>query len=368
MGDETEMATQVSTLHHDMATSISSVREVVNGLASDCSQTVDGISLLSLKNHVLLGYMQSLLLLSCRRALSHSLAVRSPPQQSFSHPDRDARGTGPGDLADSMIESRVVLEKIKVLEGRMRYQIEKLVRLSKDDATVDVSNDPLAFRPNPGNLVDDNDDEVSEGEEGNDRPTASNDGIYHPPRLAPMPYILTSKDKNKKRAPVPSTLNALRHADPTLPYTESTSGLGSTPSLNNQSSRARYLKRLTEFEEEQFGRVMLSKKEAQRRRRDEEALAMGGGLSGVGEEGKGRVRRGGRGFEDEFADVLRDVDRGGRGGDGYDELRERSKRGSVLERSRNTRRESALMEDDAPMKKRKRSRFEMERKAVKKRK
>ncbi|KAK0210215.1 hypothetical protein DFS33DRAFT_269929 [Desarmillaria ectypa] len=372
MGEETDMAAQVSALHNEMATSISSVREVIRDLVSKPSDTSDGISLLSLKNHVLLSYMQSLLLLSCRRALSHSLATRSPPQRPFSDPDRDARGDGPGDLVDSMIEGRIVLEKIKVLEGRMRYQIDKLVRLAKDDAAVDVTNDPLAFRPNPGNLIDDNDDEVSEGEEeeGNDRPMTLNDGIYHPPRLAPTPYVPTSKDKNKKRAPIPTTLSALRDADPTLPYTESTTGLGSTPSLNNQSSRARYLKRLTEFEEEQFGRVMLSKKEARRRRRDEEALAMGGGLSGVGEEGKGRVRRGGRGFDDEFADVLRDVDRGGngRGGDGYDELRQRSKRGSVLERSRDARRESAVIEDDAPMKKRKRSRFEMERKAVKKRK
>ncbi|KAK0458557.1 uncharacterized protein EV420DRAFT_1543100 [Desarmillaria tabescens] len=319
-------AVQVSTLHDEMATSISSVREVIQDLASKPNDTSDGISLLSLKNHVLLSYMQSLLLLSC---LSQP---RSPPQQPFSDPDRDTRGDGPGDL-----------------RGRMRYQTDKLVRLAKDDTAVDATN---------------------EGEEeGNDGPTASSDGIYRPPRLAPTPYIPTSKDKNKKRAPIPTTLSALRDADPTLPYTESTSGLGSTPSLNNQSSRARYLKRLTEFEEEQFGRVMLSKKEARRRRRDEEALAMGGGLSGVGEEGKGRVRRGGRGFDDEFADVLRDVDRGnGRGGDGYDELRQRSKRGSVLERSRDARRESLPIEDDAPMKKRKRSRFEMERKAVKKRK
>ncbi|KAK0225439.1 hypothetical protein IW262DRAFT_686581 [Armillaria fumosa] len=116
----------------DMATSISSVREVIKDLASEyivsaisnytaerrsCSQRTDGISLLSLKNHVLLSYMQSLLLLSCRRALSHSLATRSLPQQSFNDPDRDARGSGLGDLVDSMIESRVVLEKIRALEG-----------------------------------------------------------------------------------------------------------------------------------------------------------------------------------------------------------------------------------------------------------
>jgi hypothetical protein len=31
-----------------------------------------------------------------------------------------------------MIEGRVVLEKIKVLESRMRYQIEKLVRVAEE--------------------------------------------------------------------------------------------------------------------------------------------------------------------------------------------------------------------------------------------
>lgn len=31
-----------------------------------------------------------------------------------------------------MIEGRVVLEKAKVLEGRMRYQIDKLVRVAEE--------------------------------------------------------------------------------------------------------------------------------------------------------------------------------------------------------------------------------------------
>ncbi|KAF9044736.1 hypothetical protein BDZ89DRAFT_159215 [Hymenopellis radicata] len=307
-----------------------------------------------------------MLLLSCRRALGHSLATRTPPTQPFSDLDRDARGADVGDLVDSMVEGRITLEKVKTLEGRMRYQIDKLVRVAKEGATTDVVNDPLAFRPNPENLVDNNEMPSEEEEDGHVQSTA-NDGLYHAPRLAPMPYIPTTKDKNKARAPIPTSLAALRHTDPTLPYTESTSGLGSTPSLNAQSSRARYLKRLNDFEEEQFGRVMLGKKEARRRARDEETLAMGGALSGVGEEGKGRVQRN-RGLEDEFADVLRDVDRGKRQGDGYDELRKRSKRGSVLERSRETKRGSVPVDsDEASGMKRKRSRFEMERKSIKKR-
>ena len=92
----------------------------------------DGISLLSLKHHLLLSYLQSLVLVSARRATGDSLGERTPPTSLFSTVDREARGSGAGDLVDSMIEGRIVLEKIKVLESRMRYQIEKLVRVAEE--------------------------------------------------------------------------------------------------------------------------------------------------------------------------------------------------------------------------------------------
>lgn len=117
----------------DMTTSISSVRQVVNGLRQQENlSTKDGISLLSLKHHLLISYLQSLLLLSSHRAIGHTLTERSPPSQPFSHLDREARGADTGDLVDSMVETRVVLEKVKALEGRMRYQIEKLVRTAQE--------------------------------------------------------------------------------------------------------------------------------------------------------------------------------------------------------------------------------------------
>ena len=92
----------------------------------------DGISLLSLKHHLLISYLQSLTLLPARRALGHSLAVKSPPPLPFISPDRGPRGSGAGDLVDSMVETRIVLEKTKVLESKMRYQIEKLVNLAAE--------------------------------------------------------------------------------------------------------------------------------------------------------------------------------------------------------------------------------------------
>lgn len=80
----------------------------------------------------MLSYLQSLVLVSSHRILGHPLDERSPPAQPFSSTQRGARGSSAGDLVDSMVEGRVVLEKIKVLEGRMRYQIEKLVRIAEE--------------------------------------------------------------------------------------------------------------------------------------------------------------------------------------------------------------------------------------------
>jgi len=211
-------------------------------------------------------------------------------------------------------------------------------------------------------------DEPPTGEGGYQKydPTEG-DGIYRPPRLAPMPYVEKSKNKSRReRPPVPSALSNLA-ADPSRPYVESTSGLGGTPGL--ASGRAQYLKRVKEFEEENFTRIVMKKSEARQRARDEEDLALGGDLGG-GTSSRGRRRAGG--LEDEFGDVLKSVSRvtGGRSqGDGYEELRQRGKKMDVLSRSRGeSRKRDAEADDviiDAPRMK-KRSRFELETKVAKK--
>jgi len=94
--------------------------------------TRDGISLLSLKHHLMLSYLQAATLLIAHRGLGHSLADRSPPNAPFASSSRPTRGGQAGDLVDHMVEGRLVLEKIKVLEGRMKYQIDKLVRVATE--------------------------------------------------------------------------------------------------------------------------------------------------------------------------------------------------------------------------------------------
>ena len=103
----------------------------------------DGISLLSLKHHTMLSYMRSLALVSSHRVLGRSLSSRTMPTQPFSTTTRTPRGNGAGDLVDSMIEGRVVLEKIGALESRMRYQIEKLLKIAEDSGKKDNSFDGM---------------------------------------------------------------------------------------------------------------------------------------------------------------------------------------------------------------------------------
>lgn len=198
-------------------------------------------------------------------------------------------------------------------------------------------------------------------DEGNTDDTAGVGKVYRPPRLAPMPYIEKSKKGSRRdRPPVPSALAALV-ADPSRPYEEATSGLGGTPSF--ASGRAKYLQRIQNYEEENFTRLIMKRSEAKRRARDEEDLALGGDLGG----GLVRHSRAG-GFEDEFGDILHSVSRvsGGRSqGDGYEELRERGKKLAVLERSRKKRDIGEV--DGEPPGLKKRSRFELETKAAKKR-
>ncbi|KAI0253776.1 hypothetical protein BJV78DRAFT_1122391 [Lactifluus subvellereus] len=318
----------------------------------------DGISLLSLKHHLLLSYMQSLVLLQSHRLLGHSLTTRLPPPEPFNSSERGQRGADAGDLVDSMIEGRIVLEKIKLLESKMRYQIEKLVQLAAEEPSDDkvlMSVDPLAFRANPDALVGGGSDE--DDDQGAD--AASHDGIYRPPKLAPMPYVEpTSKEARARRPPpAPHALASLAHLDPERPFVESATGLGIVPSM--QSARARELQHMEEFEEENMTRLVLKKKDERRRKKDEEDIALGG-VGGI--TGK---RRGG-GLEDEFVDVLREERRGrALAGDGYEELRMKGRKEGALARSRARAQEDSgdIMEGRRP---RKKGRFERDIKASKK--
>ena len=192
------------------------------------------------------------------------------------------------------------------------------------------------------------DNAQSEGSDEDDEGGEANKGVYRPPKLAPMPYT-ERRTKSMRKAAVPAGLASLAHLDGYNPHTESTSGLGATASM--ASARAKELARMREFEEENMTRLVMTKKEATRRARDEADIALGG-------TGVLKGRRIGVGFEDEFHDVLRAVDRG-RGSkatvdDGYESLRIKGKKQDAFARSKTRQRDT----DDEGGRPKKKGRFQ----------
>lgn len=222
--------------------------------------------------------------------------------------------------------------------------------------------DPLVFRPNLQNLMEPpsaSEDNSTDDEDAQD--DERRNGIYRPPKIAPMPYNEEPREKKKRQAPI---ANGLAELTPYEPHVESTSGLGSMPSL--QSSRAKELQRITEFEEENFTRLIMKKKDAKRRRQDEADIALGGTGAGL-DSAPGRRRGAGVGLESEFADILKSVNRRSDGavGDGYEELRQRGKKSDMLTRTRMKTRDE-IEADDGDTRNRKKGRFESQKKMFRK--
>lgn len=130
-----------------------------------------------------------------------------------------------GDPAiDRLIEIRTVLEKIRPIDQKLRYQIDKLVKTAVEG--VKNPTDAMSCRANPENFGDEDDDEEDEDDSAEDDDSQDSDedddedneqeesapsskkkgaskgktGIYVPPKLRPVHYDgdETQADKEKK--------------------------------------------------------------------------------------------------------------------------------------------------------------------------
>lgn len=319
----------LQTLQTDAAGLLASLQTALPS-DTDLLETPKAPSLLTLKNIALLSYMHHLILLTAGRLRGHSL--ESAGDGRGGGREDNAHGHSPT-LVRNLIELRLVLEKIRPVESKTRTLVERLVRAADEDdkriregrvdergdgregaASIATDVDPLSFRPNlaalsaqrksKSRMPGEQDDAAADAVASRDR----GDGIYRPPRLAPIAYNAESstsrggKDRDRakaapRNAALLSDLSASMSANP---YETSSAGVGvNGGSGANASARAKALRRMEQYEEENFTRLMMSKRDAKRRRRDEEDVALGGaGLSSK----RGRV---GAGLEEEFGDLLR---------------------------------------------------------------
>ncbi|KDE08588.1 hypothetical protein MVLG_01052 [Microbotryum lychnidis-dioicae p1A1 Lamole] len=304
----------ITTLLADVRSGASQLRQSVQGWQQRLDATSDlddskGISLLSLKNHLLLSYLHHLVALLQLKLACPTTSLTSPEGSS---------------LVATLIKHRIVLEKISPLEGKLKYQIEKLVRRADQAAhgvdDEEMMNDPLAFKPNISNLVldrtvsedeDDQEERAYGGAMMNDDSGSRPGGIYRPPRVAAVPYTeAPAKEHNSgKKAAKRATASHLvtdmsTGLSASTPYGESTTGLSASADPTLTSGTARHLKQVEQYEMDHFTRMRMSKKDAKKRRAEEEEVAFGG--LGAGRGGKRRLG----GYGAEFDDLLGEISKG----------------------------------------------------------
>lgn len=171
-------APQLATVLKEMKAGLDTVSLKVQALTAkvkaDHFPTADGISYLETKHLLLLNYCQSLVYYLLRKAKGLSIE---------GHP-----------VVRSLVETRLFLEKIRPIDKKLQYQIQKLTRDSdtaseksaiSEKGTNTQKEDLLKYRPNPDMLVG--------------KPTGTaEDGanVYRPPKLAPA---LMDEDKMSKQ-------------------------------------------------------------------------------------------------------------------------------------------------------------------------
>lgn len=294
----------------------------------------DGLDFLHVKNSLLLTYLIELVLY------------------------KKAKNEGGDVESNRLIELKTALEKVRPLEKKMRYQLEKLLSANTDSATF-ASGDPLSFRPNLEAMKDEGDEsdglssDDSDGDGGelrvegepdddamnfdddleaakatiqlatknskNKEKVEENEGVYRAPRLAAMPYKpeidYTEKDKRLKRKMRTTELaQALKEQFSEAPEQDDVHG-GSAYGKQKEAARrlAQREKERTDFEEGAMMRLTISrkdKKEQKRMMREESSNLsaisdLGNIVRGVreafGDDGESRGRKR-NGREDIFED------------------------------------------------------------------
>ncbi|KAG6731018.1 hypothetical protein I3842_01G109700 [Carya illinoinensis] len=152
---------QLTAVLKEMKEVLDSVRSKVEALTTKVKSnqfpTADGISYLEAKNLLLLNYCQSLVSYLLRKAKGFSIE---------GHP-----------VVRSLVETRLFLEKIRPIDKKLQYQVQKLTRVAAGTAEADL----LKYRPNPDMLVPKSDmtSEVSQDIK------VTTGGVYRPPKFAP---------------------------------------------------------------------------------------------------------------------------------------------------------------------------------------
>lgn len=177
-------ASQLAALLKEMKEGLDTVRRKIQSLTAKVKEgeypTADGFSYLEAKNLLLLNYCQSLIYYLLRKAKGFSIEE---------HP-----------VVRSIVEIRLYLEKIRSIDKKQQYQIQKLMKVSENATRSDIpgekkqlasnkSEDVSKYHPKPDMLVSKSDLTSQDGHEA-----------YRPPKFAPAFMDLEKTSKHERNA------------------------------------------------------------------------------------------------------------------------------------------------------------------------
>ncbi|KAJ1654550.1 hypothetical protein IWQ61_005541 [Dispira simplex] len=239
----------------EMLNQLDSIHGQVKKLRSrEDLDTSHGISLLEVKYQLLLEYLTQLFYVVYLKVGGCSIANH--------------------DVIQELIRNRVLLERMKPVEQKLKYQIDKVIRAAtldhpeqayKDATRASTAGaDPLQFKPNLDNMV-----AVAGNEDHSEIMEGPTDSVYRAPKLAPVHYdedpdLASRRTKYEERlreraarSTLVKELMAEYDHRPEQAAVHGNSGIGGTESLRRrQEERAKY-------EEDNFVRLSLTRRERQ---------------------------------------------------------------------------------------------------------
>ncbi|KAH7031648.1 uncharacterized protein B0I36DRAFT_324363 [Microdochium trichocladiopsis] len=169
------MAVQTSlpALLDSLTNSLNSAIDATPKVAGLIQPTQDGVSLLDVKNELLLSYLQNLvflILLKIRNARDGTTS--SSGNENNDGDDEDASSQLSDDVVKKLVELRLFMDKgVRPLEEKLRFQLDKMLRAA-DDA--DRRKEQLAQKAAAGG--DDDDDKSESDEEDDDEDDEAENG------------------------------------------------------------------------------------------------------------------------------------------------------------------------------------------------
>ena len=158
---------ELLTLMKELKAQLSNVQSSVDDLSSYVGEKdmTNGIDFLDAKNQIFLEYITNIVLVILLKL--DGVSIKEHP------------------AIERLVEVRTLMEKMRPLEQKLKYQIDKLVKIAKTEGPSHKGKgtDPLSFRPNPENMalkIEERDESSDEEKDGGN--------VYVPPKVSAVPY------------------------------------------------------------------------------------------------------------------------------------------------------------------------------------